>query len=71
MKYRYTGPLTAVTLPGVGSRTLSPGAEVELPAENSYVRSLVARQHLFELPADVSPAPAKPQARPTNEKESS
>lgn len=48
-RYRYQGPLSAVTLAGGRDVLLSPGAEVTLPDDNAYVAALVARKHLTLL----------------------
>lgn len=50
-RYRYTGPLSAVTLAGGRDVLLAPGAEVTLPDDNAYVKALVARKHLTVLGA--------------------
>ena len=60
-RYLYIGPPTAVTL-SLGDEqidvTLNPAAGfVELPESHDYVRGLVARGLLIELPNDTTPAP--------------
>ena len=49
MKYRYTGPISGVTLKDGMEVMLYDGMEVDLPAENKYVKTLVARRHLTEV----------------------
>lgn len=68
--YRYSGPLSGVTLriPGEAgavqevNKPLNPGAEVSLPADHPYVRKLVLKKLLTEITAgDSDPADtAKP-----------
>lgn len=47
-EYIYTGPLSGVTLRGVGEIMLIPGAAVSLPADNDYTRRLIKRGWLTE-----------------------
>lgn len=47
--YRYSGPLSGVTLED-REAMLHPGAEVPLPADNPYVKALVAKGLLTEVP---------------------
>lgn len=55
LRYRYQGPVSAVTLaadaghPKGRDVLLAPGAEVVLPDDNAYVKGLVARKHLTLL----------------------
>lgn len=58
-KYRYTGPTSGVTLAGGKEAMLFDGATVDLPPDNRYVRTLVARGHLREQPLapDIAPGP--------------
>lgn len=57
--YRYSGPPSGATVDGK-EVLLHPGADVELPADNDYVRTLVALGHLTEVPAKpAAPAPAR------------
>ncbi|TXF11928.1 hypothetical protein [Pelomicrobium methylotrophicum] len=51
MLYRYTGPLTALTLPGGQEVILTPGATVELPEDNPAIATLVALGRLKPEPA--------------------
>jgi hypothetical protein len=73
-RYRYSGPVSGATL---RTKTqdlhvrLSPGAEVELPDDHSYVRGLVARGHLVELAPEPKPSRKDQAATPKNEKEKS
>lgn len=46
MKYVYSGPLSGVTLKDGTEVLLHPGAAVELPEDNRYVKTLRARGHL-------------------------
>lgn len=58
MKYRYSGPLSGVTLDDGREVMLHPGSAVELPPEHEYTQTLLALKHLSPLP--TSPAqPAK------------
>ena len=59
MKYRYSGPLSGVTLADGQEVMLHPGAEVELPEDNDYVNTLLALEHLTPVPASVNPKAAK------------
>lgn len=57
--YRYSGPLSAVTLPDASlprgrQVRLFPGGEVTLPDDNAYVRSLVARGYLTPVTAPAA-----------------
>lgn len=59
--YRYSGPPSGATIDGK-EVLLHPGADVELPADNDYVRTLVALGHLTEVSKPVAPArKAKPE----------
>ncbi len=56
MKFIYSGPPSGVTLSSGKTKTevmLFPGREVELPEDNAYVRSLIARKHL--APVTIEP----------------
>lgn len=57
MKYRYSGPLSGVTLADGQEVMLHPEAEVELPEDNEYVRTLQALEHLTPVPATATKAP--------------
>jgi hypothetical protein len=63
--YRYSGPLSAVTLPDdalpKGRQVrLFPGRDIVLPEDNAYVKALVARGHLTPVAAPVNQAAAAP-----------
>lgn len=49
--YTYSGPLSGVTLEDGREVMLHPGADVPLPANNPYVKRLVAKKWLTEVPA--------------------
>ena len=46
MKYRYSGPLSGVTLDNGSEVMLHPGAEVDLPETHDYTKTLQALGHL-------------------------
>lgn len=50
-RYRYSGPMSGMTLHDGTEVMLIPGKVVELPADNPHVGALVARRHLTEEPA--------------------
>ena len=50
MKYRYSGPLSGVTLDSGDEVMLHPGAEVDLPQGHDYTQTLKALGHLTPLP---------------------
>jgi hypothetical protein len=59
--YRYSGPLSAVTLPDdafpKGRQVrLFPGRDIALPEDNAYVQALVARGHLTPVASPAAPA---------------
>ena len=56
MKYRYSGPLSGVTLDNGDEVMLHPGAEVDLPEGHDYTKTLQALGHLTPLP---QPKPTK------------
>ena len=59
MKYRYSGPTSGVTLQEgeeVREVMLHTGAEVELPEEHEYTKTLLALGHLTPLSAQTRPA---------------
>lgn len=67
MKYRYSGPTSGVTLQAgeeVKEVMLHAGAEVELPEEHEYTKTLLALQHLTPVmePAKQSKTSARPSA---------
>ncbi len=76
-KYIYSGPLTGVTLKpdkeGEKPREvmLHPGAEVSLPAENPYVKTLVAQKFLTEVVVEEAPVQAQPKPQAQKNKEDS
>ncbi|MDD3012614.1 MAG: hypothetical protein PHC34_02800 [Candidatus Gastranaerophilales bacterium] len=49
MKYLYTGPTSGVTLNAGNEILLHKGEEVELPANNDYVKTLIALGYLNEI----------------------
>ncbi len=59
MKYRYSGPLSGVTLADGQEVMLHPEAEVELPEDNDYVKTLLALEHLTLVPASTNPKAGK------------
>ncbi|WP_298438062.1 hypothetical protein [Geobacter sp.] len=61
--YRYGGPLSGVTLDDGREVMLHPGAEVLLPADNDYVKTLVAQGFLTEV-AEQSAQPSPPALSP-------
>ena len=59
MKYRYSGPTSGVTLQkGEEAQEvmLHTGAEVELPEEHEYTKTLLALGHMTPLSAQTRPA---------------
>ncbi|MDI1471927.1 putative cytoplasmic protein [Thermodesulfovibrio sp. N1] len=48
-KYVYQGPPSGVTLNDGKEALLFPGAEIELPEENDYVKTLIAIGYLKEV----------------------
>jgi hypothetical protein len=54
MQYRYTGPLTSMTLPDGRDVILIDGQTVDLPDDNPVVQTLVA---LKRLTPEAAPAP--------------
>ncbi|KMN33076.1 hypothetical protein VI26_15960 [Chromobacterium sp. LK1] len=63
-RYRYSGPTSGVTLQegeDVREVMLHTGAEVELPVEHEYTKTLLALQYL--TPVDDKGKQAKPPAR--------
>jgi hypothetical protein len=66
MQYRYTGPLTALTLKtetGPRELVLHPNCEVNLPEGNAHVAALVAQGYLAsEDPAPRTRKPTKEEA---------
>lgn len=59
MKYRYSGPTSGVTLQkgeAVQEVMLHTGAEVELPEEHEYTKTLLALGHLTPLSSLARPA---------------
>lgn len=63
-KYRYSGPTSGVTLQEgeeVREVMLHTGAEIELPIDHEYTKTLLALQYL--TPVDDKAKQAKPSAR--------
>ena len=58
MKYRYSGPISAVTLKDGTEVMLHPGKTVELPATHEYTQTLLALGHLSPVPDEAPSAPA-------------
>lgn len=62
MKYRYSGPTSGVTLqksaddPDAQEVMLHTGAEVDLPEEHEYTKTLLALGHLTPVSAQTRPA---------------
>lgn len=53
--YIYSGPVSGVTLntpDGPLEVMLHPGKPVHLPEDNEYVRTLIAKKRLSEVPAE-------------------
>ncbi|WP_029009392.1 hypothetical protein [Azospirillum halopraeferens] len=50
--YRYSGPPSGATVDGK-EVLLHPGADVDLPRDNDYVRTLVALGHLAPVPVSA------------------
>lgn len=75
-RYRYSGPLSGVTLRqkqadrAVEEKDvqLIPGAEVDLPADHPYVRKLAAKKHLTEVVPDSAAVPDQPAPKPDRPK---
>ena len=59
MLYRYTGPLTAITLPDGREVLLQPGSTVDLPEDNPVVATLAALGRLAPEPAASAPRKTK------------
>lgn len=62
MKFRYSGPLSGVTLADGQEVMLHPDTEVELPEGNDYVKTLQALGHLAPVAAAPKPAKTKGEA---------
>ncbi|MCS2152653.1 hypothetical protein MUU49_08715 [Scandinavium goeteborgense] len=60
MKYIYSGPASGVTLADGQEVLLWPDSEIDLPEENEWVMTMIARRHL---------TPAVAQEPETNEEE--
>ncbi|POP43010.1 hypothetical protein CHU32_17445 [Superficieibacter electus] len=60
MKYLYSGPASGVTLADGQEILLWPESEVELPEDNEWVMTMIARRHL---------APVVTEEAETNEEE--
>lgn len=61
--YRYSGPLSGVTLDDGREVMLHPSSEIPLPADNDYVKTLVAQGFLTEVQIKETPEPPKPQTK--------
>lgn len=59
-RYRYTGPVSGATLRDGRSVRLMPGRELELPSQDPYVATLVARGHLRPVEATLAAPDPKP-----------
>ena len=69
-KYRYTGPLSGVTLIHEGNeyeKILNPGTIIEFPPEHSYTKTLIARGHL--TPVEPVPETIEPGLKLADKKE--
>jgi hypothetical protein len=51
-QYMYTGPLSGVSLKGIGDVMLIPGAVVALPAGHYYTERLIRKGWLSEVKAE-------------------
>lgn len=60
MQYRYSGPLTAMTLSDGREVILSPGALVELPEEADITQTLIALGRLVPEPAETRKTKKEP-----------
>jgi hypothetical protein len=60
MRYIYTGPTSGVTLHDKTEVMLYDGREVDLPEDNAYVRTLVARKHLAPMNGSEAKTETKP-----------
>lgn len=60
MKYLYSGPASGVTLADGQEILLWPNSEVDLPEDNEWVATMIARRHL---------APVITEKTETNEEE--
>lgn len=58
IQYAYNGPPSSVTLADGREIVLHPGQAVTLPQDDAYVRTLVARGHLIEIPLTPTLKPA-------------
>lgn len=57
-KYRYSGPLSGVTLDDGREVMLHSGMEIQLPTGNGYVKTLVAQGFLTEVQTEeITPNP--------------
>lgn len=63
MKYRYSGPLSGVTLDNGQETMLHPGSEVDLPEGHDYTNTLLALGHLTPLPAKTTKAKGEADVR--------
>lgn len=58
--YRYSGPLTGVTLPDGRDVTLAPGGQASLPPDNPFTRRLVALGRLADIDQPTTATPLIP-----------
>ena len=66
-RYLYSGPFSAVALAGGREAVLIPGGEVELPAENAWVREMIAQKRLTPVVNAVARPPEEPKPAPRAE----
>jgi hypothetical protein len=59
-EYLYKGPLSGVSLKGVGDVMLHPGAVVNLPEDHDYTRRLIKRGWLTVFSAPAGHEPPQP-----------
>lgn len=54
MKYIYSGPASGVTLADGQEVLLWPDSEIDLPEDNEWVMTMIARRHLAPVVAQES-----------------
>lgn len=70
-KFLYSGPMSAASLDDGTDVILFTGREVTLPADNAWVKGLVAQKLLTPVvPAKAAPAPARATPAPKPKTES-
>lgn len=70
-KFLYSGPMSAASLDDGTDVILFTGREVTLPADNAWVKGLVAQKLLTPVvPARAAPAPARATPAPKPKTES-